>query len=81
MEERARWPIAVVATIALLVVTGLIRYGLLPATVPTLIAKPLARAGVTFDTAGVSTGPAHRSGARGRVEPFTCCGPLRSRPT
>jgi len=26
--------------------------------VPTLVAKPLARAGVTFDTAGVSTGPA-----------------------
>ena len=25
---------------------------------PTLVAKPLARAGVTFDTAGVSTGPA-----------------------
>jgi len=58
MDNRPRWPVAVVATVALVVVAGLIVYGLVPASAPTLIVRPLPRAAVVFDTRGTVTGPA-----------------------
>jgi peptide/nickel transport system substrate-binding protein len=56
--ERPRWPVAAGATFGLIVVVGLIVYNLIPATIPTLILRPLPRAGVAFDTGGTRTGPA-----------------------
>jgi peptide/nickel transport system substrate-binding protein len=58
MDNRPRWPVAAVATVALVVVAALIVYNLLPASAPTLVARPLPRAAVVFDTTGTVTGPA-----------------------
>ena len=65
-EQRPRWPVAIVATVAFVAVSALIVYNLIPPTVAVPMVRPLPRAGVVFDSAGTRTGPA--PALRGHLE-------------